>query len=81
MDLTAVPYLIVSRTLDFGFSQERIYICICLLDHLVLGVGLSRDESMRHMVDELEEKYGDDWGEADDDDPDAIEMDTFRKEE
>ncbi len=61
MDLSSVPYLIISRELDFGFSQERVYLCLCLIDHLVLGIGLSRDESLRCMVTELEEKYGDDF--------------------
>lgn len=61
MDLSAVPYMIISRELDFGFSVERVYFCLCLIDHLVLGVGLSRDESLRHMVEELEERYGDDY--------------------
>ena len=64
MDLTSVPYLVVSRELDFGFANERVYLCLCLIDHLVLGVGLSRDESLRCMVEELERKYGDDWGDA-----------------
>jgi hypothetical protein len=57
MDLSAIPYLLISRELDFGFSTERVYLCLCLLDHLVLGVGMSRDEAMRHMVTELEAKY------------------------
>ncbi|MBX3459856.1 MAG: hypothetical protein KF696_07810 [Planctomycetes bacterium] len=61
MDLTAVPYLLVSRELDFGFSNERVYLCLCLIDHLVMGIGLSRDEAMRGMMNELEEKYGDDF--------------------
>jgi len=58
MDLSAIPYLIVSRELDCVLSTERVFLCLCLLDHMVLGVGLSRDEAMRHMVIELEEKYG-----------------------
>lgn len=60
MDLTAVPYLLLSRELDFGFSKERVYLCLCLIDHLVLGVGLSRDEALRCMARELESKYPDD---------------------
>lgn len=70
MDLSAVPYLIVSRELDFGFSVERVYLCLCLVDHLVLGVGLSRDESLRHMVAELENRYGED--------DDDFELDAFQ---
>jgi hypothetical protein len=62
MDLSAVPYLLVSRELDFGFSRERVFLCLCLIDHLVLGVGLSRDEALRGMVAELEAKYEDDDG-------------------
>lgn len=59
MDLSAVPYLLISRELDFGFSTERVFLCLCLLDHLVLGIGLSRDEAMGDMVAELEAKYHD----------------------
>ncbi len=69
MDLSAVPYLIVSRELDFGFSVERVYLCLCLVDHLVLGIGLSRDESLRHMVAELEDRHGED---------DDFELDAFQ---
>ena len=60
MNLDAVPYLIISRELDFGFSTERVFLCICLIDHMCLGVGLSRDEALRCMVAELEEKHGND---------------------
>lgn len=74
MDLSAIPYLLISRELDFGFSTERVYLCLCLLDHLVLGVGLSRDEAMRHMVTELEHKYD---GSFDSDDDD-FELDALR---
>lgn len=64
MDLSAVPYLLLSRELDFGFSKERVYLCLCLIDHTVLGVGLSRDEALRGMVRELEGKYPEDEGEV-----------------
>ena len=76
MDLSAIPYLLISRELDFGFSNERVYLCLCLLDHLVLGIGLSRDEAMRNMVTELETKYEDALEETDDDD--GFELDAFR---
>ncbi len=59
MDMNAVPYMLISRELDFGFSLERIYVCLCLVDHLVMGVGCSRDEAMDQMLEELETKYGD----------------------
>ncbi|MCB9936256.1 MAG: hypothetical protein H6840_11255 [Planctomycetes bacterium] len=78
MDLSAIPYLLISRELDFGFSTERVYLCLCLLDHLVLGVGLSRDEAMRHMVTELEAKYDGKLEEVDDDD-EGFELDAFRR--
>jgi hypothetical protein len=73
MDLSAVPYLIVSRELEFGFSHERVYLCLCLIDHLVLGIGLSRDEAMQNMVTELERKY--DAGRDDD----QLELDSFSR--
>lgn len=72
MDLSAIPYLIVSRELDFGFSVERVYLCLCLVDHMVLGIGLSRDESLRHMVTELEERHGTEL-----DDDEDFELDSF----
>ena len=72
MDLSAVPYLIISRELDFGFSTERVYLCLCLIDHMVLGVGLSRDEALRCMVTELEHKYEERYDENDD-----FELDAF----
>lgn len=73
MDLSAVPYLVISRELDFGFSKERVYMCLCLIDHLVLGIGLSRDEALRCMVAELEDKYAEEF-----DDGDDFELDSFR---
>lgn len=59
IDLNAVPYMINSRTLDFGFSQEKVFVAMCLVDHLVMGVGCSRDEAMKMMLRELDDKYGD----------------------
>jgi hypothetical protein len=64
MELSAIPYLIVSRVLDFGFSQERVYLCLCLVDHLVLGIGLSRDEALNRMTQELRARHGDEYGDA-----------------
>jgi hypothetical protein len=77
MDLSAIPYLLISRELDFGFSTERVYLCLCLLDHLVLGVGLSRDEAMAHMIDELEHKYDGKLDESEDDD--GFELDSIQR--
>jgi hypothetical protein len=77
MDLSAIPYLLISRELDFGFSTERVYLCLCLLDHLVLGVGLSRDEAMEHMIAELEHKYDGKLDESEDDD--GFELDSLRR--
>lgn len=77
MDLSAIPYLLISRDLEFGFSTERVYLCLCLLDHLVLGVGLSRDEAMRHMVSELEDKYDGKLDETGEDD--GFELDSVRR--
>lgn len=74
MDLSAVPYLIISRELDFGFSTERVYLCLCLIDHMVLGVGLSRDEALNCMVTELEHKYEERYDEDDD-----LELDAFSR--
>jgi hypothetical protein len=77
MDLSAIPYLLISRDLDFGFSTERVYLCLCLLDHLVLGVGLSRDEAMKHMIGELVAKYDGKIEETEDDD--GFETDSVRR--
>jgi hypothetical protein len=59
MDLNAVPYMIVSRDLELCGSTQRIYLCLCLVDHLVLGVGATRDEALSAMTTELDAKYGD----------------------
>ncbi|MBZ0137295.1 MAG: hypothetical protein K8I27_13090 [Planctomycetes bacterium] len=72
MDLSAVPYLIVSREL----ACERVYLCLCLIDHMVLGIGLSRDEALRHMVTELEAKYADKYDERYGEDDD-LELDAL----
>ena len=61
MDLSAVPYLIVSRRLE----DLRVYICLCLVDHMIVGVGLSRDEALHAMVAQLGERHGDDWRDPD----------------
>ena len=61
MDLSAVPYLVVSRTLETGFAEQQIFVALCLIDHLVLGMGLSRDEALGKMIDELEKKHADQW--------------------
>lgn len=74
MDLSAIPYMVISRELDFGFSNERIYVALCLIDHNIVGVGLSRDEAMRAMIAEIEDEYGD---EGDDYDP---EIHVYRSE-
>ncbi|MCC6466104.1 MAG: hypothetical protein IT463_12260 [Planctomycetes bacterium] len=55
MDLSAVPYLIVSRELPDG---PRVFVCLCLLDHMVVGLGTSRDQAMQAMLAELDAKYG-----------------------
>jgi hypothetical protein len=62
MDLSAVPYLIVSRKVE----SLRVFVCLCPVDHMVVGVGLSRDEALKRMIAELSERHGDDWrdGEA-----------------
>jgi len=64
MDLTAVPYLIVSRRVE----DLKVYVCLCLIDHMVVGVGLSRDECLREMIAELNARHGDHWGQDDADD-------------
>ncbi len=64
MDLSAVPYLIVSRRVE----DLKVYVCLCLIDHRIVGLGLSRDESMQAMIAELNAIHGDHWGNADDSD-------------
>lgn len=54
--MTASPFVMCSRTLDFGFSQERIWICINLMDHACVGVGLSQKEAMDSMLKETAAK-------------------------
>ena len=46
----------------------KVYVCLCLIDHMVVGVGLSRDECLREMIAELNARHGDHWGQDDADD-------------
>lgn len=61
MDLSAIPYLLISRNLELSFGDERVFVCLCLIDHLCVGVGASRDEALAAMIAELEKKYGERW--------------------
>lgn len=61
MDLSAVPYLLVSRNLELSFGDERVFVCLCLVDHLCVGVGASKDDALCAMIAELERKYGERW--------------------
>jgi hypothetical protein len=79
MDLNSVPYLLLARELEFPWGNERVFICLCLLDHLIVGTGLGRDEAMNAMACEIEKKYGPSWDfargvSADDDDHDFDEL-------
>ncbi|MBX3475732.1 MAG: hypothetical protein KF754_15280 [Planctomycetes bacterium] len=65
MDLSAVPYLILSRRVE----DLKVYVCLCLVDHLVVGMGLSRDEALRAMIAELNARHGDQWGDTEVDFP------------
>lgn len=57
MDLSAVPYMIISRRLD----GMRVFVCLCLVDHMVIGVGRSRDEALAAMIAELHQRHGETW--------------------
>ncbi len=59
MDISAIPYLLVSRELDSPLDTTRVYICLCLLDHMILGIGIDRETAMQAMIVEFEAKYGD----------------------
>jgi len=61
MDLSAIPYLLISRNLELSFGDERVFVCLCLIDHLCVGVGAGRDEALAAMIAELEKKYGERW--------------------
>lgn len=67
MDLSAVPYLIVSRRVE----NLKVFICLCLVDHMVVGLGLNRDEALQAMIAELNARHGRDWRCGDDDFPPA----------
>lgn len=58
MDLSAIPYLLISRTLELSYGDERVFVCLCLVDHLCVGVGPTRDDAMALMTAELQKKYG-----------------------
>ncbi len=61
MDLSAIPYLLIARNLELSFGDERVFVCLCLIDHLCVGVGASRDDALSAMIAELEKKYGERW--------------------
>ena len=78
MDLSAIPYLLISRNLELAIGDERVFVCLCLIDHLCVGVAASRDEALSAMIAELEKKYGERWepeAESDEDDTDAWDID------
>ena len=56
MDLSAVPYLILRRELD----RRHVFVCICLIDHTLMGVGRTREIALENMSREAKEKYDDD---------------------
>jgi hypothetical protein len=68
MGLDAVPYMIVSRDLLTPGGVQRVFVCMCLIDHLVLGVGATRDEALDAMTAELQARHGD-HGDHDNDEP------------
>lgn len=59
MDLSAVPYMIISRSLE----GRNVFVCLCLVDHMVIGIGLDRDEAMQAMIAELHSRHGGHWDE------------------
>lgn len=62
LDLSAVPYLLQSRKVEMGGGIERqIFTCVCLLEPLLMGVGLTREAAIEGMIVEISEKHGDDW--------------------
>lgn len=66
MNLSAVPYLLVSR--DLGPPcRTRVFVCLCLLDHSVLGVGRDRQSALDAMTREFEQRHGSIEGSADHD--------------
>lgn len=54
MNLSDVPYMIVSRELHDG---PRVYVCLCLIDHMVVGIGRTRGIALDAMMADLEAKY------------------------
>ncbi|KAA0212735.1 hypothetical protein EDM80_08950 [bacterium] len=81
MDLSAIPYLLISRNVELAYGDERVFVCLCLIDHLCVGVGTTRDDALRAMTAELERKYGECWEPEDesssDDDTGAFDIDEL----
>lgn len=61
MDLSAVPYLINRRHCETGYGEQEFFIASCLVDPLIVGIGLTRNEALNKMIAELEEKHGENW--------------------
>ncbi len=66
MNLSAVPYLLVSRDLEPSGGM-RVFVCLCLLDHTILGVGRDRQSALDAMTREFEQRHGPMEGSADHD--------------
>jgi len=66
MDMSAIPYLCISKAIELGGGVERqVFVSICLLEPLLTGVGHSRDTAIADMCAQISEKYGDEgWREA-----------------
>lgn len=55
IDLSQVPYMTISKLVDFGdIGTHRIYVSMCLINHMVNGVAITREESLENMLEQLQ---------------------------
>lgn len=59
MDLERIPFIVYSDTLDFGFSKERVWVAMNLIDNECHGLGCSKTEAVEKMRAASDRKYGD----------------------
>lgn len=50
-----VPYMLITRQLE----DLKVYVCLCLVDHTITTIALTREEALNKMCDEWNAKNND----------------------
>lgn len=61
MDLSAIQYMMYARRMPIlthsGYEHQPIYICLCLMDHEIIGIADNADAALAEMISEAKRKY------------------------